>query len=418
MRVAIIGTGVAGLAAADGLHRHHEVTLFEAEARIGGHAQTVGVTLSGERYSVDTGFMVYNERNYPRFSARLTELGVATRPTEMSFSVRCERSGLEYNGNNLNSLFSQRRNLLRPRFYGMLRDILRFNRESPELLQGSAPGPTLGEYLSSGRYGEDFVERYLLPMGAAIWSAPEQVMTRFPARSFVEFFRNHGLLSLNDRPQWRTILGGSRSYVEALSRPFAERIRTGCAARQVVRLKDEVQVHAADGVHSFDEVVLACHSDQALKLISEPTAAEREVLGAIHFHPNTALLHTDVTVLPRRQLAWASWNYHVPASPRANMAVTYNLNILQGIRAPQTLCVTLNYADGVDPAKVLHHLSYEHPVYTPESMLARSRRGEINGVDRLWFCGAYWGYGFHEDGWVSGADTAAAMLARALPQAA
>jgi len=255
-------------------------------------------------------------------------------------------------------------------------------------------------------------------MGAAIWSAPEHNMKHFPARSFVEFFRNHGLLSVADRPQWRTIEGGSRHYIRALSRPFVDRVRVGCGVRLVVRAEDHVRVQADDGVHYFDEVVLACHSDQALQLIANPTAAEKAILGAIPYQTNAALLHTDTKVLPRRRLAWASWNYHVPASPRADVAVTYNLNILQGIRAPETLCLTLNYSEAVDPAKVLQRLSYQHPMYTPGSMLARRRRGEINGVDRLWFCGAHWGYGFHEDGWISGADTAAALLASELPRAA
>ena len=400
MDIAIIGTGIAGLTVAHGLHRRHRVTMYEAADWIGGHTHTLDVTVQGRDYAVDTGFIVFNDRTYPNFVRLLDELGVASQPTTMSFSVRCPRTGLEYNGNNLNTLFAQRRNLLRPAFYAMLRDILRFNREAPRLLEHSET-PTLGEYLRAHGYGSGFVEHYLVPMAAAIWSAEPARMLEMPAPNFIRFFRNHGLLSLNDRPQWRVIQGGSREYVKRLTAPFRDRIRLACPVRRVRRLPNRVELVTAAGTESYDQVVFATHSDQALGLLADPGRAERAVLGAIPYQDNSVVLHTDTGLLPRRRLAWAAWNYHLAGPPRQGATVTYNMNLLQGLDAPETFCVTLNHDHAIDPGRILARMHYQHPLFTPAAVAAQARHGEINGVNRTWYCGAYWGNGFHEDGVVS-----------------
>lgn len=399
MRIAIIGTGIAGMTAAWGLHREHEVTVFEANDYIGGHTHTVDVPLGGRTYAVDTGFIVYNDWTYPRFIELLDELGVASQPTEMSFSVKCEKTGLEYNGHNLNTLFAQRRNLLRPSFYRMIRDILRFNREAPQLLKDDAPALTLGEYLSRNHYSQAFRNQYIIPMGAAIWSAEPEKMATMPARYFVQFFHNHGLLSVSHRPTWRVITGGSRAYAERLTAPFRDRIRLSCPVAWVQRLAQQVQVKPLHGeVEPFDALIIASHSDQALNLLADPSPQERAILGAIPYQENDVVLHTDARLLPRRRLAWAAWNYHLTADARARAAVTYDMNILQGLDAPETFCVTLNYSAAIDPEKILHRFTYHHPVLNPQAVAAQQRHSEINGVNRTWYCGAYWGYGFHEDG--------------------
>lgn len=399
MKIAIIGTGIAGLTSARRLCRQHELTLFEANAYVGGHTNTVDVMVGGRPYAVDTGFIVYNDWTYPHFIELLTELGVASEPTTMSFSVRCERSGLEYNGNNLNSLFAQRRNLFRPTFYRLLRDILRFNRVAPGLLDTADHGLTLHQYLTEHRYSPAFQEQYLIPMAAAIWSAQPERMGDIPLHTFIRFFKNHGLLSVNRRPQWRVIAGGSRNYVTPLIAPFRDRIRLACPVAWVRRYPGHVQVKPQDGeAERYDAVILACHSDQALRLLADPSAAERDILGAIPYQENEAVLHTDTRLLPRRRLAWAAWNYHIPRESQARVAVTYNMNLLQHLAAPETFCVTLNYGDRLDPARVLYRTVYHHPLLTPAAVAAQQRRAEISGVNRTWYCGAYWGYGFHEDG--------------------
>jgi predicted NAD/FAD-binding protein len=318
----------------------------------------------------------------------------------MSFSVRCERTGLEYNGSTLNGLFAQRRNLVRPAFLRMIAEILRFNREAPRVL----PEPssfTLGDYLRENRYSSGFIEHYLIPMGAAIWSTDPERMLGFPARFFVRFFHNHGMLSVNDRPQWRVVPGGSREYVRRLTAPFADRIRVRTPVRGVRRLPGAVELQLDQGRARYDALFLACHSDQALALLRDPSPAERETLGAITYQENEAVLHTDTRLLPRSRRAWAAWNYHVPALPRRRVAVTYNMNILQGLDAPETLCVTLNHGDAIDPAKVLKRLVYHHPLYTPAAVAAQARQAELNSGRRTYYCGAYWRFGFHEDGVVS-----------------
>lgn len=402
MKIAIIGAGIAGNVAAYHLCREHEVTVFEAQGHVGGHTHTHEVEQDGERYPVDTGFIVFNDWTYPSFIELLTELGVESIDSEMSFSVKCARTGLEYNGTTLNSLFAQRRNLLRPSFWRMLQDILRFNREAPALLAGDAPDTSLEEYLGVNGYSRPFIEQYLIPMGAAIWSAAPESMRQFPARYFVRFFHNHGMLSVDDRPTWRVIRGGSARYLDKLTAPYRDRIRVNTPVDVVRRQPTHVLVKPRGGEsETFDAVFFACHSDQALHMLADPSLQEREVLGAIPYQTNEVVLHTDTSVLPRRRLAWAAWNYHVPQSPQDRVAVTYNMNILQRLGAPTPFLVTLNMTDAIDPAKIIRRLTYQHPVFTPAGVSAQQRQGEIDGVNRTYFCGAYWRFGFHEDGVVS-----------------
>ena len=408
MKVAVVGTGIAGNVAANRLAREHDVTVYEADSRVGGHSNTVDVLLGGRRWAVDTGFIVYNERTYPHFTALLDELGVESQPSDMSFSFSDRQSGLEYNGASLNTLFAQRRNLLRPAFYRMLADILRFNRESLELLESPDPTLTLGQLLAEGRYSRGFVDDYLVPMGAAIWSAAPEDMLRMPAAFFVRFFHNHGLLSIDDRPTWRVIRGGSRRYVEALVAGHRDRIRLNAPVHWIRRHADFVELKSRDQEpERFDRVFLACHSDQALRLLTDPSPQEREVLGAIEYQPNRAVLHTDESLLPRRRRAWAAWNYHVPAAGRpagGKVTLTYNMNLLQGLDAPSTFCVTLNDRGSIDPATVIQTFDYAHPLFTERGVAAQRRHREIDGARRTYFCGAYWRYGFHEDGVVSALD--------------
>jgi predicted NAD/FAD-binding protein len=414
MKLAIVGTGIAGMTAAHLLHEEHDLTIFEAGSHIGGHTNTVDVNLQGTTYAIDTGFIVFNDWTYPNFIALLDRLGVASQPSDMSFSVRCEETGLEYNGTTLNSLFAQRRNLLRPSFYPMIRDILRFNRESLDLLDEPGPGPSLGAYLEQNRYSPAFIRRYIVPMAGAIWSAGRATMQEFPARYLVQFFKNHGMLSVDARPTWRVITGGSQRYVEPLVRPFRDRIRLQSPVESISRYPDRVEVRGRDqrGAYQterFDGVVLACHSDQALALLADPSPLEKEILGAIRYQPNEAVLHTDRSLLPRRRLAWAAWNYHLVPNPPDHALVTYHMNRLQGLSAPYDFCVTLNHTEAIDPATILKRITYHHPVFSPEAIAAQQRHGEINGCRRTWYCGAYWGFGFHEDG-VKSAMTACQAL--------
>ncbi|MGQ0615122.1 MAG: NAD(P)/FAD-dependent oxidoreductase [Planctomycetaceae bacterium] len=397
MRIAVVGTGIAGMVAAYALHRRHDIAVFEASDRAGGHAHTVDVAQEGAPYAVDTGFLVYNERNYPNFTRLLGTLGVASQPSTMSFSVRCEKTGLEYNGTSINTLFAQRRNLLRPSFYRMLRDILRFHKHAPKLLDEPSSGLTLGEFLRRQGLSREFEEHYLVPMGAAVWSTDPARVRDFPARHFVEFFHNHGMLQGNGRPQWRTISGGSRSYVDALTRSYESRIRFRTPVRQIRRHEGSVTV---DG-ERFDHVVIAAHSDQALRMLADPTPTEKAVLGAIGYQRNDVVLHTDQRFLPRRKRAWAAWNYHIPGDGAQRVAVTYGLSMLQSLRAPKPFLATLNRPD-IDPAQRLREFVYHHPVLDVAAASAQRRHGEISGVrQRTHYCGAYWGHGFHEDGVVS-----------------
>lgn len=403
MNIAIIGSGISGLTCAYLLNRSHAITLFEAGDRVGGHTHTVDVKVDGKEYAVDTGFIVFNDRTYPNFIRLLGQIGVGFKATEMSFSVTDPDSGLEYNGNNLNSLFAQRRNLLSPRFWGMLRDILRFNkRAQSDLSEGRiAADTTLDEYLKAGGYGERFILHYIVPMGAAIWSMPMAQMLNFPVEFFVRFFKNHGLLSVNNRPQWRVIEGGSSAYIAPLTVTFKQKIRLNCPVLQVERDADGVVIHSSAGSERFDKVVFACHSDQALKLLAKPSEAERSILGALPYADNEVVLHTDTRLLPSRKRAWASWNYRLGGAGHTLAAVTYDMNILQGIQSDTTFCVSLNQSAGISPSMVLGRFTYAHPQYSLAAVAAQARWEELNGAQHSFYCGAYWANGFHEDGVVS-----------------
>lgn len=411
MKIAIIGSGIAGLTCAYLLNRQHQIQLFEASDWVGGHTHTVDVEVDGQAYALDTGFIVFNDWTYPNFIRLLKQLGVGFKATEMSFSVQHPASGLEYNGNTLNSLFAQRRNLLSPGFWGMLRDILRFNRQALDDLANEriAADTSLGSYLQSNGYGQRFIEHYIVPMGAAIWSMPLSDMLQFPVQLFVRFFKNHGLLSVSHRPQWQVIEGGSRSYVAPLSASFKQHIRLNCPVLRVERDADGVTLHSAAGAERFDKVVFACHSDQALALLAAPSAAEQSILGALPYADNEVLLHTDTRLLPKRRLAWASWNYRLGGPPERPAALTYAMNILQGIQSDTTFCVSLNQSAAIDPSKILSRHSYAHPQYSLAAMAAQERWQELLGAQHSYYCGAYWANGFHEDGVVSALRVAGAF---------
>lgn len=398
-KIAIVGTGIAGMTAAYLLSTEYEVSVFETNDYIGGHTHTIPVETAHEIYAVDTGFIVFNDWTYPNFIKLLTRLGVAAQPSTMSFSVKCERTGLEYNGTSLNTLFAQRRNLIRPSFHRMLRDILRFNREALTLLHGDNANITLGSYLTEQQYSHEFVEQYVIPIGASIWSADPQQMSEVPARFFVQFFHNHGMLNVNERPQWRVIVGGSQEYVKVLTHRYRDRIRLCCPVQRVTRHPTHVSIKSVgQEAEIFDHVVIATHSDQALAMLTDPSAQERAILGALPYQVNETVLHTDDSLLPRRRRAWASWNYHRLYEQQSQVAITYNMNMLQSFHAPETFCVTLNRTANINPSKIIQKMTYHHPVYTEAGVAAQKRHAEINGVNRTYFCGAYWGYGFHEDG--------------------
>lgn len=411
MKIAIIGSGISGLTAAYLLNRQHDISVFEASTWVGGHTHTVDVQVDGRHYAIDTGFIVFNDWTYPNFIELLNQLGVTYQPTEMSFSVCDPISGVEYNGNTLNSLFAQRRNLLSPPFWGMLRDILRFNREAVDDLQQQriASDLSLGSYLQQRGYGERFIQHYIVPMGAAIWSMSLADMLNFPLQFFLRFFKNHGLLSVTDRPQWQVIKGGSSSYVAPLSASFAERIRLQCPVQRVERDARGVTVHSSAGSERFDKVVFACHSDQALQLLAEPSATEQQILGALPYTDNDVVLHTDTRLLPKRPLAWASWNYRLGGPTSQPAALTYNMNILQGLQSDTTFCVSLNQTAAIDPSKILARYTYAHPQYSLAGVAAQARWEELLGANHSYFCGAYWANGFHEDGVVSGLRVARAF---------
>jgi len=410
MRVAIVGAGVSGLVAADALRHEHEITVFEAGERPGGHSQTIRVgTASGPR-DVDTGFVVFNTRTYPEFCRLLQRLEVASQPTSMGFGVSDRRSGIEYAGETLAGLFAQRRNLVRPAFLRMVSDVLRFNREAEALAARLGPAATLGELCEAGGFSKGFRDLYLVPMGAAIWSSNERDMLAFPALFFVRFFRNHGLLEPPGRQlQWRVVRGGSKRYVDALVAPFADRLRLRTPVERVRRVPGGVAVRVAGETVRFDEVVFATHADQALRLLADATPLERGLLSAFPYQRNEATVHTDTRVLPRRRRAWASWNYHVPADRSEPVRVTYDMSRLQDLDTPEPVLVTLNDPGTIDPARVLARIPFDHPVFTPGSIAAQARHADVSGSHRAHFCGAYWRNGFHEDGVVSGLAVARAF---------
>ena len=407
-KIAIIGSGISGLTCAYLLNRDHEVHLFEANDYFGGHTQTTDVYVDGTTYPVNTGFIVFNDWTYPNFIELMRQLGVASEDSDMSFSVKAPATDMEYNGHDFNSLFAKRTNLLNPKFWLMLRDILRFNRETRAQLEAGelSRQETLGNYLKRNNYGDYFRRYYIIPMGAAVWSASEAMMMEFPLFFFVRFFNNHGMLSVDDRPQWRVISGGSRSYVEKITQQLpAEQIHLNAPVVSVTRRMNQVELRykTADGEHTdiFDDVIFSCHSDQALKMLDDATEQEQEILGKIPYQMNDVVLHHDETLLPKRRAAWAAWNYHIDAdsSDRETVAVTYYMNRLQNFdHCPQHFCVTLNKTEDIDPEKIIRQFSYAHPVFTMVGMQAQQQHHLINNKMNTHYCGAYWFNGFHEDG--------------------
>lgn len=415
--IAVIGAGVSGLAAADRLRRGFRVTVFEAGHRPGGHINTVNVDYQGERQQIDTGFIVYNERTYPHFTQLLARLNVRTQPAEMSLSVRSDDANLEFNGTNLFTLFAQRRNLLRPRFYRLLREVMRFHQLATNFQRersASDDALTVDEFARQHQLSRDLVTLYLRPMGAAIWSCPEADFGRFPMKFIARFYHNHGLLRLSDRPQWRVIQGGSHSYLQAWLRDLQGdvRIRSHAGVKRVERSERAVRLlFEQGGEEQFDHVVFACHADQALRLLAAPTRLEREILAAFPYRENEAVLHTDATLLPRRRAAWASWNCLAGLDPQRPPAVTYCMNILQSLQSKHVYNVSLNAGDQIAPDRILARFRYAHPVFAPGQEAAQARQAELIGPHRTAFCGAYWRNGFHEDGLVSGLRVGDLLLA-------
>ena len=399
-KIAIIGSGISGLTAAYYLQKNHDVHVYEADSRIGGHTATKKVSSEGKDYLIDTGFIVFNDWTYPNFIKLLNELGVESQPTEMGFSVFDPASEFEYAGTNLGTLFAQKRNLLSFRHWQMLRDIVRFNKESIADLEANrlTPSETLGAYLKRKKYSETFIQRYLIPMGSAIWSATHGATLAFPLEFFIKFFKNHGLLNIVDRPQWRVIKGGSHSYLEPLVKSFKEKIKLNSPVAQVIRDNDDVIVVSNGIAEHFDEVVFACHSDQALAILGDASESEKLILGAIAYQKNSVVLHTDISLLPKRRSTWSSWNYLLTNDKQSPPILTYAMNILQGINSEEQFCVTLNAKDRINPAKILGEYEYAHPVFSQAGTQAQATWPIINGVNRTWFCGAYWFNGFHEDG--------------------
>ncbi len=399
MRIAVIGTGIAGMTSAYLLSEDHEIVVFEANDYVGGHTNTQDVSFNGHQYAVDTGFIVFNEKTYPNFVKLMKRLGVEWQNSLMSFSVQCEKSGLEFSPSSLNSLFIQRRNLLRPSFYRMLRDVMRFKKDSEALLQSEDFELTLFDFLTEKSYSQAFIEHFIIPMGEAVWSADPVKFNEFPAHYFAQFFKNHGFLNVKDQPQWLTVKGRSRQYLKPITQAYADKIRVNCPVETIRRNPDGVEVTPRNQAsEKFDQVVIATHSDQALSMLADPTDSEKNILGAIPYQPNHAVLHSDESLLPSKKAAWASWNYHIPKEDIGRVAVTYDMNILQSIGAPEELCVSLNLSKAINPEKIHNEMHYHHPVYDPDSLAARKSHSEINGINRTYFAGAYWGYGFHEDG--------------------
>jgi predicted NAD/FAD-binding protein len=411
MRIAVIGSGISGLAAGWYLSRKHEVSLFEKEPRLGGHTNTVIVDAGGHSIPVDTGFIVHNDRTYPNLVKLLAELGVETQPSDMSFSVTNRQTGFEYSSHGINGFFAQRSNLFRRQHYLLLAEVLRFYRTAPKLLeQPEASATTIGDLVDEGRYHPVFTERYLYPMASAVWSMSRDAIRSFPALTLLRFFENHGLLGINKHFPWKVIRGGSNTYIPLLAERFKDRVHMGARIVSVSRQETGATLNFADRqAMTFDQVVFSCHGDQVLALLEKPTDTERDVMGSFKTSSNVATLHTDSSLLPKRPRARASWNYNLGMSASSAATVTYHMNRLQSLQAPQDYCVTLNGEDAVDPSKVLRRIVYHHPLYTPEAVRAQGRWNEISGRNRTHFCGAYWFYGFHEDGLNSALRVARAL---------
>jgi len=409
-RIAVIGSGISGLAAAYYLSRKHQVFLFEKEPRLGGHTNTIAVETERGVLPIDTGFIVHNDRTYPNFIKLMEELGVDTAPSDMSFAVMCRRTGFEYSSRGLNGFFAQRANLLRPHQYELFREIIRFNRTAPKLLATpSIPTMTLGDVIDQGRYSSLFTERYLYPMASAVWSMPVSSIRQFPALTMIRFFDNHGMLGINTHPKWKVIRGGSNRYIAPITQPYMDRIQTSAAIRCVKRTEEDVTLCFDDREPlTFDHAVFACHGDQVLPLLESASPAEREILQWFRTSRNEACLHTDSSLLPRRPQARASWNYNLSAYGEST-TVTYHMNRLQSLPVKENYCVSLNAGADIDPKKVLRRIIYHHPIYDQKTIQAQARWHEISGVNRTHFCGAYWFYGFHEDGLNSALRVAQAL---------
>ena len=412
-KIAIIGSGISGLTSAYLLSQKHDVTVFEKNDYIGGHTATVDINHEGRDYAIDTGFIVFNDKTYPNFLKLLARLGIEKQATEMSFSAHNTKSKLEYNGHNLNTLFAQRRNLFRPKFWRLIKQIVDFNKLCKAAFESGDYDETLtlGDFLTQHNFSDFFAQHYILPMGAAIWSSSIEQMSQFQFKFFVQFFHNHGLLNITDRPQWYVVPGGSRNYIAPLIKPFADNIKLNTNISHITRLNDKVQIHIEDdngniNETEFDEVVLTCHSDQALALLTDHTQSEKDVLSAMPYSANEVVLHTDVNLLPQRKAAWASWNYQLVDDRSKPASVTYNMNILQGLSSDTTFCVTLNQTDAISSDKILRKFVYHHPVFSIESMRAQHQRSVICGHNNTHFAGAYWYNGFHEDGVRSAVEVA------------
>jgi uncharacterized protein len=399
MKIAVVGAGVSGLVAAHLLYREHEITVFEAGDYAGGHTNTIRVDTENETHQIDTGFIVFNDRNYANFEKLLARIGVAWQPSTMTFSVSDGVGDFEYNGGSANGLFAKRAHLVTPWFHRMLADLARFNRAARELIGRPGDATSLGHWLEEHRFSRPFIERLIVPQAAAVWSADPRQMWSLPARFLAEFFDNHGMLGFRGRPRWRVIKGGSARYVDALIAPWQQRLRLRSPVQGVARADDHVLVKTRGAeAERFDQVVVATHSDQALRMLSDASNAEHEILGSIPYQANEAVLHTDERMLPRRRRAWASWNYHLLERPTGCATVTYHMNRLQSLQAEREFCVTLNRTEEIAPEKVIRTIPYAHPVYTAAGIRAQDRVAEISGQNRTHFCGAYWGAGFHEDG--------------------
>ena len=400
MRIAIIGGGISGLTAGYHLHKQFDVTLFEANNYLGGHTNTVTVPTSNGDIAVDTGFIVFNDRTYPNFISMLNKLSVPFQKTRMTFSVSCDQTGVEYSGTGLNGIFAQRKNLLRPWFYRLLLDFARFKKDAEQLLESDQPQESVGSFFERRNYSKQFVEQYFLPMGAAIWSSSFKTFREFPIQFIAEFYQNHGLLGIRDRPQWYVVKGGSKQYVKPLTHDWQDRINLSSPIESVIREDGQVLVKPVGSEpQTFDHVVFACHSDQALAILgSSATEVERELLTAFPYQKNQAILHTDTSVLPKTRRAWSSWNYYNPKEKSDSATLTYNMNLLQSLNTTDTFCVTLNGSKRIDPTKIIRTIEYAHPTFSVNRKLMQSRHGELLGPNNTSFCGAYWANGFHEDG--------------------
>tara|TARA_Y100001980_G_C14529722_1_gene305547 strand:- start:355 stop:1617 length:1263 start_codon:yes stop_codon:yes gene_type:complete len=404
LKIAVIGSGISGLTSAFLLSKKYEVSLYEKNNYIGGHTHTHEIYENDKKINVDSGFIVYNENTYPNFMKLLNILKIESQHTKMGFSVKSDYEDFEYAGNSVNSIFAQKSNILRPNFLKMIYQILRFNKISKNEFNNIDENVTLNDYLIKFSFSEKFINHYIIPMGAAIWSTSPQKMLNIPAKFFIRFFNNHGLLEVTNRPQWWVIRNGSFQYVKKIIKPFEKNIFLNCKVNSIIRKNNQVKIKFDKGEKIFDHVIIATHSDQALNLLSDPTDEENKILGAIKYQKNIALIHTDQSILPRRKIAWSSWNYLLNESQDDFVTLTYNMNILQTLKSKKVYCVTINNTTSIDDRKIIKKIKYHHPLFDIMSVKAQQQKNKICGQNNTYFCGAYWGYGFHEDGVNSALD--------------